>query len=191
MFSTMLVKRPNTEDEETIQQCNLNATKHIDAKNYNEAINLLKISRRLMPKVSTQYPLTQYLRLPLILQKAGRLEEAVNDLESFLEKWNNPFDKALVHDKLRLIYQREGANEEAIEHAVSSLAWECFAYACQKSDFSIYQEPDVWVKKIKALLKKQKKEHYLESIVNKCISFSEEPSEEKIYGLVSFIKEVL
>ncbi len=191
MFSVKITARHNTKNEEKIRQCNLKATKFIDVKNYNEAIELLKTAQKLMPKVSTEYPLAQYLRLALIQQKAGLFSDSVNNLKQYLVKRNNPFDKALVHDKLRLVYQREKINDTAIVHAISSLAWECLGFSCQDRDYSIYQNPDIWIKKIKTLLKKIKKDDAMQSITSKCVSYSEEPTKENIEAVVNFTKQAI
>jgi len=192
IFAERATVRPNTVTEEKIRQCNLEATQCINAKNYAKAIELLRTSRELMPKTNTNYSLASYLRLPLVLQKAGFFDESVHDLKHFLNKRNNPFDLAIVHDKLRLVYQREKVNyETAVVHAVASLAWESLGRFGNRVDIAAFQEPAIWQKKIKPLLKKLKMEECLEPIVSRCVFCSEVPNKDDIESLVRFTRELL
>jgi len=75
--------------------------------------------------------------------------------------------------------------------AVASLAWESFGYFNQNRNINPFQEPDIWQKKIKPLLKKLNMEECLEPIVSRCVFYSEVPNKDDLDSLVRFTRELL
>lgn len=183
--------RPNTDDEEEIRQLNSQATQLQSEGEMDEAIECLKKARDLMPTVAVDYPIAQYLRLPLYQQKAGYLDDAIASCDHLLETKYHSFDTAAIYDKLRLMHQREKLFLESIEYGVMNLAWVCIAYKEQDRDYSDYQEADIWVDKITSPLKKLKQLPLADLIAAECVNFAEEPDEINIYELMDKVKNIL
>lgn len=184
------VVRPNTDTEERIRQLHLSATEYISNGKIDEAVTALSEAQELMPIVGTEYPIQQYLRFPLTLQKIGRFQEAVSEFNRLLNSSIKPYQRSSVYDKLRLAFQREGKHREAVEFGILCLAWECIALAEQDRDWSfLVEEPDRWLKQIKKSLKVIASEKESEVILAKCLSFAREPSEAAIKTLISALRE--
>lgn len=192
LFQTRIASRPNTETEERIRQLHLSATKQVESGEFDKAIKNLSEAQELMPTVATEYPIQQYLRLPLTLQKAGRFDEAVSEFNRLLDSDIKPYHKPGIYDKLRLAHQREGRHREAIVFGILCFAWECIALAQQNRDWSfLMEEPDRWLKQVKKSLKAIHKEDKAEIIVSECTLFARRPHEQGVDGLISAIRELL
>lgn len=192
MFQFGVTARPNTNNEEQIRQLHLSATKLIKAKEYQKAIRQLREAQILMPIVDTEYPIAQYLRLPLTLQKAGFFQDSLMEFERLLNQENRPYDISHIHDKFRLACQREGDHSDAIEHGVLSLAWECIALDSQNRDWSyIADDPDRWLRPIQKSLKALNKPNASNAISKSCLDFTRFPSSAAAAILARSVRDTL
>lgn len=108
------------------------ATQHKKDEEWDEAIQKLKAARKVAYGSKTTYPVRKHLRLPLYLQQAGRMDEAVKEFKKML-RGDYPsvpdsetmfwIQRGIIYDKMRLAYQREAMHDEA---AVS----EAYSYLC-------------------------------------------------------------
>ena len=62
------------------------ATRHANAKDWDQAISCLKKADARMQRSPVSYPVLAWLRLPLYLQKAGRFDEAVNEFDRLIRE---------------------------------------------------------------------------------------------------------
>lgn len=119
--------------DDQINDLNKRVTAFKKAKDYDQAIEALQKSYKLMKLTRTQYTVKNYLRAPMILQLAGRNEEAW-DAYLHLLKAGYPhqsrsrdtvlMEKYAIYDKMRLHLQRTKEPVEAIVYQVlSTLCW--------------------------------------------------------------------
>lgn len=105
-FTAKLQVREKTEAEEHIRQLHLKATE-IKKDDINTSIDCLQEAQLLLDEVDTQYPISTYLRLPLFLQQADRMDEAEIIFKQLLDSRNDKWDKATIEDKWTLAEKRE------------------------------------------------------------------------------------
>lgn len=110
-----------TPAEQKIWELNHKASQLKDS-DINAAIACLAEAQVIRPTVSCQYPILEYLRLPVFLQQAGRMAEAEEEFKKLLNLFNCGHEHAKIYDKMRLTYQREKWFDEAIKFGVMSLA---------------------------------------------------------------------
>ncbi len=118
-LETEILVREPTEAEQRIRELHKQATRY-KGNNWEKAITCLREAQQLMPTVITEYPVSQYLRLPLFLQQAGRMKEAKKEFEKLLdmEMFSHPHLVATVYDKMRLAYQREKDYKNAVTYGM-------------------------------------------------------------------------
>lgn len=122
-----------------ISELHRQATRHKDAGNLTLAIDCLEQAKRLRWKAATHFPVASWLRLPLLLQAAGRIDKAMAEFNALLDSARadaeqfHPQSSAEVHemltharvaaiyDKMRLACKREKRTDE-MEHYAACAA---------------------------------------------------------------------
>jgi tetratricopeptide (TPR) repeat protein len=100
------------------------ATEYKEKGDYNKAIDILKEAYVSISKTNIEYPIETYLRLPLYLQIAKRLDEAIIAFNELLSSTAFNMYHSIIYDKMRLFYQRENQSEKAIKFGIFSfLKW--------------------------------------------------------------------
>lgn len=177
LFAGTVAVKPKTATEEEIRQLHLAATQSIKQNQFETAVQLLEKAQKLMPTVATEYPVAQYLRLPITLQQAGDFSRANEEFNRLLKFFSKPYHKSHIYDKLRVTHQREGLHQQAVEFGILCCAWECIALNEQKRAGAIFiEDTQLWTKQIKKSLKAIGKESEEQIITNKCMAFAQQPS---------------
>lgn len=134
-FSASIVVPERTPAKEHIRLLNLAATQ-LRKTDIGTAIQYLRRARALAEAIDDWSNTTEwYLRLPLFLQQAGRIDEAIKEFDVLLSNWEK-FNQvispqanelmreharevylATIYDKLRLAWQREKNTTRAQEAA--------------------------------------------------------------------------
>jgi len=114
--------RERNEVEQRIWELNRKASDLKDA-DLNAAIACLAEAQPLRPTVPTEYGVLEYLRLPLFLQKAGRMPEAMIEFGKLLKQFDRAHDLEVIYDKLRLAHQREKLHDRAVKYGALTLAY--------------------------------------------------------------------
>ena len=120
------------------------ATSAKKSGNFEEAISLLRKAYKAISKNKLDYGVKPFLRLPLLLQEAGRPEEAWDEFHRLLTKgYPNqskdpqlvPMNHSEIYDKIRLFLQKEERNDEAIKYGIfSHLSWASGLYLQKRRD---------------------------------------------------------
>ena len=108
-----------------------NATKRKKAGDYEGGIRLLREAYRKIERGTITYPIDTYLRLPLFLFEAGHRDEAWMEYNRLLIDGIHgdspnvvPMNRSRVYDKMRLMLQKEGKTEYAVQFGIFSyLSW--------------------------------------------------------------------
>lgn len=126
--------------EERIRRLSLQATELKDS-DINAAIACLVEAQALAEESDIDYPPAWWLRLPLFLQRAGRMAEAQSEFDRQLRavpanvskhfshvpkekhEWLAAGTYATIYDKLRLAWKREGDAERAKASEAESLRY--------------------------------------------------------------------
>ncbi|WP_297813681.1 hypothetical protein [uncultured Methylophaga sp.] len=98
--------REHTDKEKLIRELGKSATQ-FKKTDLNEAIACLEQMNRLLDEVSTEYSIETYLRLPLFLQQAGRMDEAELLFERLYKTRSHPVQRSIVKEKWDLAKKRE------------------------------------------------------------------------------------
>lgn len=154
-FTAKLQVREKTKTEQHIRQLHLKATE-IKKDDINGSIHCLQEAQSLLDEVDTQYPIASYLRLPLFLQQAGRIDEAMDEFETLLKVKKHLLDKSTINDKIKLSLQRNKRSADAIPYGMKAIALELVGR--QKYDVEIEGQLDIekWENDIYKMLKKAK-----------------------------------
>lgn len=153
------------------------ATSAKKSGNLDEAISLLRKAYKAISKNDLDYGVKTFLRLPLLLQEAGRLEEAWDEFHRLLTTgYPNqskdpqlvPMNHSEIYDKLRLFLQREERNDEAIKYGIfSHLSWASGLYLQKRRDeFKDFIAAETIDDIVMKLLKKAKKANLSEKVSN-------------------------
>jgi|LGVD01.1.fsa_nt_gb hypothetical protein len=108
-----------------------NATKRKKTGDYEGGIRLLREAYRKIERGTITYPIDTYLRLPLFLFDAGHRDEAWMEYNRLLIDGIHgdsanvvPMNRSKVYDKMRLMLQKEGKPEYAVQFGIFSyLSW--------------------------------------------------------------------
>ncbi len=119
-LSAEIIFPEKTEEELLIRKLGKEATA-LKKENLPAAIEKLRQAQALRPSVPTEYPIAEYLRLPLFLQQAGRMDEALTEFEKLLKQFPRGDEWRDIYDKMRLAYQREKAFDQAVVCGVMSI----------------------------------------------------------------------
>lgn len=103
--ASIQVREPS-DKEKLIRELGKKATQ-LKKTDLNEAIACLEQMNRLLDQVSTAYPIEPYLRLPLFLQQAGRMDEAEVLFERLYKTSTHPAQRTIVKEKWELAKKRE------------------------------------------------------------------------------------
>lgn len=108
-------------------------TKLKEAASLDHAIQTLREAYRQIEREGGGHTIQTYLRLPMLLQKAGRADEAWAEYNLLLSsdptglgpsKDLAPMLRSQVYDKMRLFLQREGRGKQAVGFGLmSSVCW--------------------------------------------------------------------
>jgi tetratricopeptide (TPR) repeat protein len=109
------------------------ATSLKEDKRYDEAVAILRQAFDEIAKEGGGHPISTYLRLPMMLQLAGRREEAWAEYSRLLstdatgmgfDPEIGPMERSQIYDKMRLMLQREGRHRSAVSMAIfSQISW--------------------------------------------------------------------
>lgn len=185
--------REKTASEERSRELLRDATQKKDEKNLDGAIASLREAYKLMAQSTISYPIETFLRLPLYLQQAGRYAESIQEFERLLS--NTPaqiarafshvseekrigfvaVERATIFDKMRLAAQREKQFVIAAYYQVLSDANRCISLKLHEGTEEVdrYNERESWIDGIDSLLKKAKKEIFIEPLVGRCMAFAQ------------------
>ena len=153
------------------------ATSAKKSGNLEGAISLLRKAYKAISKNDLDYGVKTFLRLPLLLQEAGKVEEAWDEFHRLLTKgYPNqskdpqlvPMNHSEIYDKLRLFLQREERNDEAIKYGIfSHLSWASGLYLQKRRDeFKDFIAAETIDDIVMKLLKKAKKANLSEKVSN-------------------------
>lgn len=145
--------------------------------NLDEAATLLRKAYAAISKSDLDYGAKTFLRLPLLLQEAGKFDDAWDEFHHLLTKGypNQSKDSQLVpmshsdiYDKMRLFLQREGRNDEAVKYGLfSHLSWASGLYLQSRRDeFKDFIDAETIDTVVTKLLKKAKKANLSEKVSN-------------------------
>lgn len=104
------------------------------------AIETLRVAYKAASKGHTGYGIDPYLKLGMYLHEAGRVEEALAELQSRLDQGEPgsktgaeviPMFNARIYDKMRLILQREKRFAEAASYGILSHVSLCCGLSLQ------------------------------------------------------------
>lgn len=154
-----------------------NATEKKDQGKIDEAIELLKKAYKEIAKTNVDYPIDTFLRLPLYLQAAKQPEKAWVEFNNLLKngypnqnkiKELIPMQEAHIYDKMRLFLQREKDFDKAISYGVYSLISSALGLFNQNriNEFKSSTENSYLIDRITPMLKKSKKLHLLDTLIN-------------------------
>jgi tetratricopeptide (TPR) repeat protein len=161
---------------DTVQRLLKEATQKKRDGNLYGAIEVLKAAYKELDKHTSFFPIAVYLRLPLYLQEAGKSDEAWGEFNR-LVLWVSskpryspevtPMELSSIWDKMRLVLQREGKNDYAVQFAVwSYLAWAVGLYMQNKEDeLKVYKEEINIKQALKTSLHKAHKEFLTDRLV--------------------------
>lgn len=153
------------------------ATSAKKSGNLDEAVSLLRKAYKAISKNDLDYGVKTFLRLPLLLQEAGKVEEAWDEFHRLLTKgYPNqsknsqlvPMNHSEIYDKIRLFLQREERNDEAIKYGIfSHLSWASGLYLQKRRDeFKDFIAAETIDDIVMKLLKKAKKANLSEKVSN-------------------------
>lgn len=166
---TTQVRSPS-KGEKLIKELGKKATK-LKKENINAAIQCLKKIQPLLDKVSTEYPIATYLRLPLLLQQAGRMPEAEIEFNKLFKSVSNGYHQKAIYDKMRLCLQREKRFDDAIIYGVLALAHNAVGASKKKWLKDGVEEKERASKEINKLLKKAKMTKITDLLINEINAF--------------------
>jgi tetratricopeptide (TPR) repeat protein len=125
-----------------ISRLNKEATRYKGVGDLEAAIASLRKAKRLRWKTGTSFPIKTWLRLPLFLQKVGRMEEAMAEFQDLLSQVQPEVQRffshqptlvremlahameAVIYGKMRLACEREKRTEDATRYAgLADLHW--------------------------------------------------------------------
>lgn len=123
-----------SETDQKIADLHREATRY-KGSDWDKAIGLLQEAAELMRKNNTNHLMQQWLRLPLLLQQAGRFDEAMQEFERLLTEVRPKAERELgayfdlkhiecrthldcsrIYDKMRLACKRQKLNDKAQEY---------------------------------------------------------------------------
>ena len=153
------------------------ATSAKQSGNLDEAVSLLRKAYKAISKNDLDYGVKTFLRLPLLLQEAGKVDEAWDEFLHLLTKgYPNqskdpqliPMSHSEIYDKMRLFSQREGRNDEAVKYGIfSHLSWASGLYLQKRRDeFKDFVAAETIEDTVMKLLKKSKKTNLSEKASN-------------------------
>jgi hypothetical protein len=162
--------------DDTVQKLLKEASQKKRNGDLDGAIALLKAAYKELDRHSWSFPIEVYLRLPLYLHEAGRKDEAWEELNR-LTLWVNskpryspevtPMELSAIWDKMRLVLQREGKNDYALQFAVwSYLSWAVGLYIQKREgELKAYKAKTNIEKTLKTSLRKTGKEFLTDRLV--------------------------
>jgi tetratricopeptide (TPR) repeat protein len=141
------------------------------------AVESLRQAYKAIARTDIIYGAETFLRLPLYLQAAGRIEEAWQVFQKLLkEGYPNqlhddgiqPMDKSIIYDKMRVFLEREKRHNEAVKYAVlSHLSWGLgLMRQGRQNEFIKHFASETLDEKFRKMLRKVKKESLYPSLVD-------------------------
>jgi tetratricopeptide (TPR) repeat protein len=119
-------------------------TKLKEAGRFDEAVETLREAYRQIQREGGGYTIQTYLRLPMLLQKLGRADEAWGEYNRLLasdptgvglSRELTPMFHSQIYDKMRLFLQREGQAIKAVGFgAMSTVSWATGLYHQKRHD---------------------------------------------------------
>lgn len=179
------------------------ATAFYNAGNIDEAIKALKKAYSEIEKNEDSYSIEMFIRLPMYLQKAGRVQEAWDELNRLLRDYKffpqnhtyelKPMAHSTIYDKMRLLLQRNNQSKLAVPYGVAShYSWCLGLYRQERLDELKYClsrecEIEAFVK----LLTKAESTGLLESLLKYCDTIKSSIPELDISTMIIKICEIM
>lgn len=118
-------KRVSSQDAaEEIAALHREATAKKSEKDWDAAIACLREAAELSPHTKVTYPIKHYLRLPVFLQQAGRVDESMREFSELIDSVQGRIGKDFAH-------QPESV-QEYLCHADYAAIYEAMATACKR-----------------------------------------------------------
>lgn len=167
-----------------------------------EAIETLKKAYHEIEREGGGHTMSTYLRLPMLLQQAGRPDDAWEEYNRLLlsdptgsgvSRELTPMHHSQVYDKMRLFLQREGKTELAVGHGLmSAISWATGLYYQKRmSELASMLEDENLENVVVPLLRKAKLPNAAPSVVRVLRAALEQVPKVDVQGMVDEVQRAM
>ncbi len=177
------------------------ATQRKKRGDFDGAVELLREAYREMEREGPRHPMDVYLRLPMMLQLAGRNDEAWAEYNRLLVSPPDPelprsgflMWSSQVYDKMRLFRQREGKSADAALFGILAFACEALAVHSEggREDLKLFRDPEVVRGTLEPLLQRAGRLDATEPLVSIVAGFISRAPKADLGKLVQEVRSAL